>query len=261
MKWVPTPATAGPWSPLTMHGGPSAALLARAATEAAPGGALTRIAVQLLRPVPIGPLATVTRVLRASRRVIFVECALVTSDDVSVAAARAVLVRTGEGGAHRLADGVLPAPESCQPALWTSPTAAPALTDVVETRMIRGAVGSPGPAAAWFRLRTDLFEDRPASAAETAVLFADFANGLSNPLDIDTHTFVNPDLDVLFAHEPRGRWVALDAAATVSTRTGRGAVTGTLADEDGSFATVGQTLVIAARRPGHLAATPTGDNR
>ena len=63
-RLVPTERARGPWSPDALHGGPVAALVARAA-ETVPGGEelqLVRITLELLRPVPMAPLA-VTSVL------------------------------------------------------------------------------------------------------------------------------------------------------------------------------------------------------
>jgi hypothetical protein len=65
------PATAGPWSPDAQHGGPPAALLGRSVERLAAStvGAATigRFTMELLGPVPVGPLAVSARVLRPGR--------------------------------------------------------------------------------------------------------------------------------------------------------------------------------------------------
>ncbi len=72
-----TEATQGPWSPDLQHGGPVAALLTRALEEAAPeGGHLARVAVDLLRPVPVAAVRTSVRVLRPGRSVALLEAEL-----------------------------------------------------------------------------------------------------------------------------------------------------------------------------------------
>ena len=67
--------TRGPWSNEHQHGGPPAALLARAidalrVREEDPPMQLTRLSVELLRPIPIAaPLEVQTEVMVAGRRV------------------------------------------------------------------------------------------------------------------------------------------------------------------------------------------------
>ena len=54
-RFVPTELCRGPWSPDAQHGGPPAALMARAA-EGFEGGEemqVARLTVELLRPVPL----------------------------------------------------------------------------------------------------------------------------------------------------------------------------------------------------------------
>ena len=62
-RFQPTELSRGPWSPNALHGGPPAALMARA-IERADGGEtmhVARITVELLRPVPLEPLAIALR--------------------------------------------------------------------------------------------------------------------------------------------------------------------------------------------------------
>src|SRR5699024_4840564 len=67
----PTPLTRGPWNPAHQHAGPPSALLARAVEAAAgiAGGQVARLAVDVLRPVPLEPLRCTARVTRGGRRV------------------------------------------------------------------------------------------------------------------------------------------------------------------------------------------------
>ena len=61
-RFVSTRATAGPWTERAQHGGPPAALLGRAIeaiTE--PGRVVGRFAMDLLGPIPVGPLALAAR--------------------------------------------------------------------------------------------------------------------------------------------------------------------------------------------------------
>src|SRR6202042_3907618 len=69
-SFVATPAAAGPWSPQSQHGGPPSALAARAMQrhEPDPGQRLARVAVDILRPVPVAKVTLTTRTVRPGRR-------------------------------------------------------------------------------------------------------------------------------------------------------------------------------------------------
>src|SRR5207249_9448503 len=67
--FVATVHTRGPWSATHQHGGPPAALLARALEAQAPGFVIARITVDFLLPVPIDRLAVRVETLRAGSKV------------------------------------------------------------------------------------------------------------------------------------------------------------------------------------------------
>src|SRR5262245_60044856 len=77
-RFVPTELARGPWSRDALHGGPSAALLARAAErfEGGDGMLVTRLTVELLRPVPVAPLVLTAHLRRPGRKVQLVEASL-----------------------------------------------------------------------------------------------------------------------------------------------------------------------------------------
>src|SRR5438046_3466790 len=77
-RFLPTELCRGPWSPDAQHGGPPAALMARAA-ERFEGGeemAVARLTVELLSPVPLVPLTVAARWARPGRKVQIVEASL-----------------------------------------------------------------------------------------------------------------------------------------------------------------------------------------
>src|SRR5207247_1190725 len=89
-RFVPTELCRGPWSPDAQHGGPPAALLARAA-ERFEGGeemAVARLTVELLRPVPLVPLTVAARWARPGRKVQIVEASLRPGDREGATALR-----------------------------------------------------------------------------------------------------------------------------------------------------------------------------
>ena len=69
--FVPSELARGPWTPEAQHGGPPAALLARAIERFEDGERMfvARMTVELLRPVPIAPLTVESRFARPGRKV------------------------------------------------------------------------------------------------------------------------------------------------------------------------------------------------
>src|SRR5260370_18173076 len=87
--FVATPATAGPWSPDAQHGGPPAALLARELELHEPDETkrLARVAIDILRPIPIGKLTGRTAMLRPGHRISLL-AAVLECDGEEIAHAR-----------------------------------------------------------------------------------------------------------------------------------------------------------------------------
>ncbi|HEY4777998.1 MAG TPA: acyl-CoA thioesterase domain-containing protein, partial [Solirubrobacterales bacterium] len=77
-RYVATELTRGPWDPGAQHAGPPAALLGREIErlEAAEEFQVGRVTCEILRSVPIAPVAVSARVLRPGRRVQLVEAEL-----------------------------------------------------------------------------------------------------------------------------------------------------------------------------------------
>ena len=73
---VPTDLARGPWSPEALHGGSVAAVVVRSverATGEADGMQLSRLTLELLRPVGTTPLRITSRVVRPGRKVQLVD--------------------------------------------------------------------------------------------------------------------------------------------------------------------------------------------
>ena len=71
-RFLSTASTAGPWGPESQHGGPPAALLTRAVESLPrPDGdrVVGRLTMELLGPVPVGPLRVEASVVRPGRTV------------------------------------------------------------------------------------------------------------------------------------------------------------------------------------------------
>ena len=229
-RLVPTVLTRGPWSPIHQHGGPPAAIMARAIEQAAgePDSLhITRFTIDFMRPVPMEPLTVSVEQVRDGRRARGY-AAMLSAGGQAVARATALVVRT---------EPVTPPPVPVQEPLLPPPGEAtpfqfPFFRDPVgyhtgvETRMARGTFGS-GRAAAWMRLRVPLVLGEAPSPAQRVLAVADSGSGVGAAFDPAGFVpFINADLTVSLHRFPDGEWVGLDAVTALEphgiglTRTG-----------------------------------------
>jgi hypothetical protein len=251
--YAATGLTRGPWDPGAQHAGPPSALLAHA-LEAVAGiedGQVARIAVDILRPVPVaGRLQTQARVVRGGRRVEQLEATL-SADGVDVMRARAWRIRAEAVALPE--DAVdhapaLPGPEGLvaqdRPAFWTGGEAA--YFDALEWRFVHGVFEAPGPSACWTRLRVPLIAGEVLTPLEHLLVMADAASGISSMLDWQRFTFANVDFSVALERPPDTTWLGMDATTRLG-RLGAGVCTGVLSDERGRVGVSTQALFVAAR--------------
>lgn len=245
---VASPATRGPWTDRQQHGGPVAALLARALEAVAPdGGHLARISVDFLSPVPVGTVATQARVLRPGRSVALLEADLLHAGEV-LARATAWWRREAADLVPEVALGgpELPAPETLEtvvPDTDLSRALYRGYIAAVEWRYAGGRIEEPGPSTARTRPRVPLVAGEATTPTQRAMLTADSASGISAALDFRTHLFSNIDLTVHLLRPPTGDWVSLHAVTALAPA-GGGLATGVLGDLRGPFAHTAQTLFV-----------------
>jgi hypothetical protein len=245
---VPTGRARGPWSPQALHGGPVAALVARAA-ESHPGGdglQLVRITLELLRPVPLAPLESTSSMVKPGRTAQLVDT-VVTAGGVEVAWSRALRIRRDPSGRRvepTVAEDPTPLPPDAVP---STPMALGTLTAFhnqgMEMRFVAGRTGRPGPATVWFRLRCPVVLGEEPSPWQRAAAAADFGNGVAAELEFGSSSFVNPDLTVSLHRPPVGEWICLDARTRFGTP-GIGAAESALWDREGRIGRALQNLVV-----------------
>ena len=242
-SFLSTRETAGPWSPEAQHGGPPSALLTQALEAQLPGNlVLARVSVDLLGPVPVGPLSVSASELRGGGRVRLLEARLhdeAAGRDCAVARGWA-FPRSSSGPGwmmplpHQPGDGV----EWDPPASWSH-----GYVDAMEWRWIKGSVLDPGPATVWMRPRVDLVPGEPARGLALLMCCVDSASGASAALDPTQWGFMNTDLTVTILREPVGEWVCLDAATTLAP-TAVGMAVSDVYDELGLVGHSSQTLLV-----------------
>jgi hypothetical protein len=244
---VPGPLTAGPWAADAQHGGPVAALLARTVETESPPHPMqvVRLTVELLRPVPMRPMAVSSHVSRPGRKVQLVE-ATVAVDDVEVAWARALRIRTAPVEVpDQIPDPPSP-PLPAGPVLPSPDTPKTAFAEAMDLRFLRGSWEELGPVTMWSRLLVPVVSGEEASPLQRVAAAADFGNGVSRILDFNTHSFINPDLTVSLSRVPIGDWIGFDAVSRLSSE-GFGQAESLVFDGAGPVGRAVQSLIVERR--------------
>ncbi|MFI5560998.1 thioesterase family protein [Amycolatopsis japonica] len=248
--FLPTPHTAGPWTPDAQHFGPPSALLVRALeeVEAPHASQLARVTVEILGPAPLKELSVRARVERPGRSVEWLTAELSHGERV-VARASAWRIATSDTTAVATADApALPSPDGLPASNWPEGWHGGYL-EAVEWRRVRGALDEPGPATVWGRQRVALVDGEKPSPLQRLFVLADSGNGISNFLDPREWWFINSELTVHLRRPPLGDWIGVDAATLVGPN-GIGTATTTLHDASGPIASGVQALLVRPRQAG-----------
>jgi hypothetical protein len=243
----PTELTRGPWDPDAQHGGPPAALMAGELERVGGDRPFARIALHLLKPVPLAPLTVETEVVRDGRRARRMRADLKAGGE-TVCFAYALQIQGGDVPVPEipLQGRIAEPPEAGTPGPRFS-EARMFAGDGIEARFVRGQLREPGPGTAWFRLRVPVVAGEETSQLQRAMAAADFGNGISSAVSWDDFTFVNPELTVFLLRQPEGAWIGNDAVTAIDPG-GIGVADATLHDARGPFARALQSLFVAARR-------------
>ena len=233
--FVATESTRGPWSRQHQHGGPPAALLARAMEQLVGDGALlSRLTFDFMRPVPIAPLTVRAELTRAGAKVRRLQATLGAADGTPLVQASAVALRMAPILPESVGNGdLVPAPpEAAAPFEFRFFADAIGYHTSVETRIVRGSWGK-GPVVAWMRSRVPLVAGETPSPLQRLLVVADSASGVAVVLDYTRYTFVNADLTVALHRPAEGEWICLDAS-TVAEAHGVGLTRARLWDAGGA---------------------------
>lgn len=232
-----------------MHAGPPSALLAHAiaaettGTGAVPDGALlTRMTVEILKPVPVAPVHISVEVVRPGKRVALVEASLSVEGQV-VLLARGWLMRQSSSPVPTTRREPAPAAapfETLEPEGWN-----PGYLQAIEWGWVEGQFQTPGPATAWTRSRLPLVGGRELTGVERAILVADSGSGLSAVASPQELMFVNTELTVHLTRVPQGETVWM-RSETFLDADGVGLATTLLGDTQGAVGIANQSLFLAA---------------
>lgn len=243
-KVIANDATAGPWDPTMQHGGSVAGLIAHL-VDTYPSKVpmqVSRLTIDLKRPVPLGELDIRTDVMREGRNIQALDVTLIANGK-ECARGSGLRIREAE---FDLPEKVLP-PENPHA---RKPEAMPSrFTEGFNEHLtLHEAISKPSHmrTAVWFHHARPYFADAPTTPLMRAAATGDYCNGFGSRLDFNEWTYINADLTLQFARRPVGEWIMLTANAWIDNN-GSGLSYGELADEKGFFGRASQCLVIGKR--------------
>lgn len=251
--FFPTDHCRGPWSVDHCHAGPPTGLLARAIERALPHQRLTRITLELLRPIPFEGFFVRARVLREGRTVSLVEADIESLGGQPVVSARGLLMTpaTSElqipvhaselqvGHHYGTPEDAVAGPFPIKETLHDLPAFN---GSGVSTRYLPGHDSAPGPTCAWLKT-VPLFEDEEPSPFQRICPLADCGNAFGRLAEPQELTFMNTDLTLSLFRDPEGQWMGIDAACSWEP-TGVGLSESRLFDKNGVVGVAFQTLLL-----------------
>lgn len=206
---------------------------------------LARVAIDILRPVPVGVLSVRTTTLRPGKRVALLET-VIESEGQEVLYARGWRIAISEHGPAVTRTSEVPGiPANLAPPRFPGGYVEGYLA-AIDWRFVSGSFDQPGPCQAWGRPLIPLLPGEHISAMCRTLLLADSGSGVSATLDPSVYIFINVDLTVILQRDPVGEWLLLDAMTTMGG-TGTGLAETTLADKSGVVGSGVQTLLVAKR--------------
>ena len=244
----------GPWSADHCHAGPVAGLIARALEHALPEKVLTRMTLDLVRPIPMAGFQITTDVDRDSRTLGQARVKLADTDgNTCVTGSSMHLVR---------ADFISMPTAAVKPLKRADAAAGPtplargehgerSFSDFIEVAYPDGVPDTPtnstGPTKLWMKT-PPLLADETLSTAQRLCPLADCGNGISRNAGFYDITFMNTDLTIHFHRETDADWFLSDCISHWQM-SGIGMAQAVLSDDDGPLATALQTILLRPATP------------
>ncbi|EEE39095.1 hypothetical protein RKLH11_2941 [Rhodobacteraceae bacterium KLH11] len=236
----------GPWSADHCHAGPVSGLIARAAeTEVGSEKMLTRLTVDLLRPLPLAGLRVAAETTRHTRTLATTRVTVHDLDDTLCATATTMhMVRRSLGAVPNVdipppdlqdvVDGPFPIGEMRHDLKGFAHHCGIAYP--------RGGNQGAGPKTVWMRT-PPLLEGEGPSPIQALCPLADCGNGISWNAPTSEMGFMNTDLTVQIHREPVSDWLAAESVSHWQP-SGVGMSQSVLFDTQGPVGTALQTLVL-----------------
>lgn len=244
-SFLPTEFARGPWAADACHAGPPTGLLARCLEQDVPDKLLSRLTVNLFRPVPMAGFRIDVEVLRQGR--------------VSATARARLFSKPGKLAVE--ATGLFVQARSLEAPRRPHPVATPCFEDSREGPFPVTPVGhqlpgfinavsmrSPaemvpgGPNTFWMKA-LPLLPDESPSPFQRICPLADCGNALSRLAEMNRVSCVNADLTIYLHRQPEGEWLGSRSVSHWS-RSGIGLSDAELFDAKGPVGRANQTMIL-----------------
>ena len=247
----PTDHTRGPWSPDHCHAGPPTGLVARAMEALLPDQRLTRLTINLIRPIPHRLMRVESTCDRQGRTVSLTSARLLDNKDIVCATASGLFMTPQPAENFPTQTVCLDNPETAIPGpfpIQQTLHPLPAFNGTgVETRYPAGENEKPGPTTAWLKT-VPLISDEVASPFQRICPLADCGNAFGRNAEPVDFNFMNPDLTLLLHRDPEGEWFGSRSSGYWENN-GIGMSDAQLFDHHGSVGRALQTLFIRKTQP------------
>lgn len=251
--FVGTRATKASWFDNGQAGGAILALLGHVIEDVPTLGplSLTRMTVDIVRPVPFGVrLHVEPTIVREGKRIQVVDFVLRT-DDVVTTHARALRIRdddvSARAGVLQSTSARVPALELPGPETWESAESHHAVADflVHGAELRRSPEPIDGTYAAWVRLRIPVVADEPVRATSRAVLPLDTVNLLGlDGRNVSRVGIINPDVTGHLIRVPTSEWIAMTGNSYFAHQVGHGMSMALLSDHAGVYGLTSTTQLV-----------------
>jgi hypothetical protein len=244
--FIPGDHSRGPWNPDHCHAGPPTGLLARALERQLPDQRLTRITVDLTRPIPMAGFTIETSIVRQGRMVSRSSAVLIDRTGRECASAAGLHISAQAKQDFPSHHTPIDSPEDAvagsfplRKVLHDKKTFA---GDGVQLRYPAGESPEPGPTTAWMKT-VPLLADETPSPFQRICPLADCGNAFGRNAEPWETSFINPDLTVVLHRDPVGDWLGSRAVGYWESN-GIGLADAALFDASGMVGRALQTLLL-----------------
>jgi acyl dehydratase len=256
--YVGTACTKGAWAHGGQAGGAVLALLGHVLEDVLTltPMSLTRLTVDIVRPVPVGERLHVdTEVLREGKKIQVVDLVLRAGDTVTTRA-RALRIRDRDVGSL---PGMPASTSTVNPSADLPPPEA--LSGIEQLRKVPAFLAQgaelrrtlepiDGIHAIWCRLRVPVVAGEPTRVASRAAFPLDMVNLLGVALDPSRATSINPDVTGHLSRGPVDEWVALTGHTYYSHDVAHGVSLAIMSDTAGVFGVTSTSQILDPRSGG-----------
>ncbi len=238
--------TRGPWAVDHCHAGPPAGAIARSVEIVAGAGKLlTRLTLDLIRPIPMVGFRVDVEMRREGRKV---STAVVTLSDLDgracVTGSALLIAPTDDRAVPTPAVTPLKVAEATPgPFPLRKPAhGLPAFGSFVDVRYPDGHDYEPGPTTMWMKTGP-LVEGETPSSFQRICPLADSGNAISRNAELQQVGFVNPDLTIVAHRQTTADWLLTETISHWRPN-GIGLAEARISDEDGPIATALQSVIL-----------------